>query len=234
MSTKNIVNQKRSCRNSYLITFFLLMFSTSAEAQLRFSISPSLDYKYPLFINNLEYIRKSSGSNLGLGLGLKLEDNRKYLFVDFVNQREQYRDVVKEEWKAFENIDTIQYKTEFNNVNIGLGLVMLNKRIKVYYESGVILSHWKRTNIVAYAPRNVQQYDTISGKEASLNLGIWLRNGLSVVCDIKRFAVIVNANTNVLVQPYWSVPTYMYSIEPYTRASLGLELRLLYKIYQFK
>ncbi|MCC7297160.1 MAG: hypothetical protein IT244_02405 [Bacteroidia bacterium] len=171
-------------------------------------------------------------SNLGIGFGLKIEKVNKYLTIDFVSQKEQYIDVVKDEWRAFENLDTIRYSTSFNNLNIGLGLMIINKKIKLYYEPGIVLSQWKRTNVVAYAPRNVQQYDTIIGKDANLNKGLWLRNGLSIEYNINRFAVIINANTNVLIRPYWNVPTYMYSIEPYTRSSLGLELRLIYKIYQ--
>lgn len=215
-------------------SFLFVFLSISTQAQFRLSISPSLNYRLPLFTNSMEYKRNSEGSNIGLGLGLKMENKTKYLILDLASQKEQYIDIVKDEWKPFENLDTIRYSTLFRNVNFGVGLNIIDKKIKIYYESGVVLSNWLRSYAIGYGPKNKKIYDTIIGKDENMKMGMWLRNGIAIQHDLKRFGFILKAYTDVMLRPYWKLPKFINSIEPYTRAAVGFELKLAYNIYQNK
>lgn len=212
----------------YLVVLMIsLLFGTSCYGQKSILIQPELFYRRPLWNNNMVYIRNVHGTNFGFGMNMLIKDQKHLIQLGYSNYNEGFRDIVRDEWKAFENFDTVNFQSKLNAWNINCGLNIYNKKLNIFITTGFLFSHWNRTIIEAYGPKNKHMFDTIN-KESNFRTGVWLSNGLCINYPIKRFELSTRFYSDVLFRSYWGNTRYLDALEPYPKASFGVSFGISY------
>lgn len=219
-------------RKMVLITVIVNCGICSLNAQVRINLSLSEQLRTPLWLNNMEYTRNAFGKNNGIGLQAGIGLGKHYVKAGICKYHEGFRDVVRDEWRTFENYDTIVYRSNFNSVNFSAGLNILNKKVKFYWEPGLIFSRWNETHITAFGPKGKTVYDTLRRIEDNFRTGLWFRNGFSITTEFERLVLSAQIFGDIVFQQHWKPAQYKNAIEPYPNAAIGCAIQVGYIIFQ--
>ncbi|MBL7812219.1 MAG: hypothetical protein JNL57_08350 [Bacteroidetes bacterium] len=206
----------------------------AVRSQLNVALQLDYDLQRQLRNDNMEYLRKIQGKNHALGFSARFALPKSYLLLGWSYVHEGYMDVVRDDWRSFEYFDTVKYQIKRNAFKVGMGNMLMDRKVKIYMENALILGKWGTAYIDAFGPNGKRDKDTLSGSNKIFRTGIGLRSGINVTYPYGRLNFTVGVFSEVLLRSYWKNTTYVDALEPYPRGAYGFNFRIGYNLFRLK